>query len=275
VEGNYRVYTVALEDGRVITGLLASESKTAIEVVDAEAKRHSIVRDEIEELVASRKSLMPEGFEKQATADDLSNLLEFLTLRGKFTPLPLNRVATVVSTKDMFFDAGGEAERMIFADWSPKTFQGVPFLLVDPQGEKVANAVMLNGPNGRVPPKMPKSVTLPCNQSAQAIHFLSGIGGWSWPATEKGSTSMIVRIRYDDGSTEDHPLKNGEHFADYIRRVDVSGSQFAFALRGQQLRYFAVNPKKQDKIKDIELVKGSDATAPIVMAVTVEAIESK
>ena len=57
---------------------------------------------------------------------------------------------------------------------------------------------------------------------------------------------MIVRLHYDDGKTEDHELKNGEHFADYIRRVDVPGSKFAFALRGQQIRYLAVQPKRAD-----------------------------
>jgi uncharacterized protein len=177
-----------------------------------------------------------------------------------------------VTTRDMFFDAGGETERLIFDDWSPKTFNNVPFVLVDPQGERAANAIMLHGPQGRVAPRMPKSVTLPCNQPARAIHFLSGISGWGFPASAKGSTTMIVRLVYADGTTEDHPLLNGEHFADYIRRVDVPESQYAFPLRGQQLRYFAVQPKKGDAIKEIELVKGSDATAPVVMAVTVEAL---
>ncbi len=81
---------------------------------------------------------------------------------------------------------------------------------------------------------------------------------------------MIVRLHYADGTTEDHPLLNGEHFADYIRRVDVPGSKFAMRLRDQQIRYLKVEPKKQDSLKQIELVKGPDATAPIVMAVTVE-----
>ena len=57
---------------------------------------------------------------------------------------------------------------------------------------------------------------------------------------------MIVRLHYADGKTEDHELKNGEHFADYIRRVDVPGSKFAFALRRQQIRYLAVTPKRTD-----------------------------
>ena len=81
---------------------------------------------------------------------------------------------------------------------------------------------------------------------------------------------MIVRLHYKEGATEDIELVNGVHFADYIRRVDVPGSEFAYALGGQQIRRVTVTPKKPDLIETIELVKGPDSTAPIVMAVTVE-----
>jgi hypothetical protein len=81
---------------------------------------------------------------------------------------------------------------------------------------------------------------------------------------------MIVRLHYADGSDEDHPLKNGFHFADYIRVVDVPDSKLAFNLHGRQLRYLAVYPKKKETIDRVELIKGSDQTAPIVAAVTVE-----
>ena len=70
------------------------------------------------------KSLMPEGFEKMMKPEELTDLLEFLTQKGKYVPLPLDKVATVVSTKDMFFDAGGTTERLIFPDWKPKMFDG-------------------------------------------------------------------------------------------------------------------------------------------------------
>jgi putative heme-binding domain-containing protein len=270
VEGNFRVYTVETKDGRVFNGLLASETKTSVELIDAQAKKVVLLRENIDELRASPKSLMPEGFEKQITEVELTNLLEFLTQRGKYLPLSLAKVATVVSTKGMFYSEDAPGERLIFRDWAPKTFEGVPFQLVDPRDGKAANAVMLHSSNGTIPPKMPKSVTLPCNSAAKAIHLLSGVSGWGYPFSEKGSVSLIVRLHYEDGKTEDHELKNGEHFADYIRRVDVPGSKFAFALRGQQIRYLAVVPKREEKIKEIELVKGPDATAPVVMAVTVE-----
>jgi putative membrane-bound dehydrogenase-like protein len=270
VEGNFRVYQIVKKDGGTLSGLLASESKTAVEVIDAEAKKHVLQRDDIEVLSASNKSLMPEGFEKQMSAEELTNLLEFLTQRGRYLPLPIDKAATIVSTRGMFFADEGLAERLIFKDWSPKTFDGVPFLLVDPREGKQPNVILLYGPHGTKPPKMPKSARVPCNTSAKAIHLLSGVSGWGFPASSKGTVSMIVRLHYADGKLEDHELKNGEHFADYIRRVDVPGSKFAFALRGQQIRYLTVEPKRPEKIKEIEFVKGPDDTAPIVMAVTVE-----
>jgi putative membrane-bound dehydrogenase-like protein len=270
VEGNFRVYTVETKDGRVFNGLLASETKTSVELIDAQAKKVVLLRENIDELRASNKSLMPEGFEKQMSEADVANLLEFLTQRGKYLPLPMDKAATVVSTKGMFYGEDVTGERLVFSDWKPKTFDGVPFVLIDPAGDKVPNVIMLHSTNGKIPPKMPKSVTLPCNSAAKAVHFLSGVSGWGYPYSEKGSVSMIVRLHYDDGKTEDHELKNGEQFADYIRRVDVPGSKFAFALRGQQIRYLSVTPKREEKIKEIELVKGPDATAPVVMAVTVE-----
>lgn len=273
VEGNYRVYTAVLDDGRVLTGLLAGETKTSIELIDAEAKRHPVLRENIEELVASNKSLMPEGFEKQVPQEAIANLLEFLTQRGKFTPLDLRRVATIVTTQGMFYSKESPVERLVFSDWSPKTCEGVPFQLVDPQGDRVPNAVMLYGPTGTLPPTMPRSVSLVCNAPAKAIHFLSGVSGWGAQGELKGgSVSMIVRLHYADGTTEDHPLRNGEHFADYIGRFEVPKSKLAFMLRNQQIRYFAIQPERRDAIEQIELVKGPDHTAPVVMAVTAESL---
>jgi putative membrane-bound dehydrogenase-like protein len=270
VEGNFRLYRVLKKDETVLLGMLASESQTAVEVIDAEGKRHAILRENIERLDATAKSLMPEGVEKNVTVKDMTALLEYLTQKGKYFPLPLDKVATVVSTKGMFNAETATAERLIFSDWKPKTFEGVPFTLVDPQGDKVPNAILLHSDSGRVAAKMPKSVSLTCNTPAKAIHLLGGVSGWGYPYSNEKTVSVIVRIHYADRKTEDHELKNAEHFADYIRKVDVPGSKFAFALRQQQIRYLKVEPKLTDKIEKIEFVKGPDATAPVVMAVTLE-----
>lgn len=270
VEGNYRAYTVTTDDGRVVTGLLAAESKTAVEIVDAEGKRIAIQRGEIDELAPSPNSLMPVGFEKQIPPHGLADLIAFLTARGAFLPVPLEKAATAVSTKGMFYSPAALQERLVFDDWTPKQAHGVPFVLVDPQGQSVSNVIMLHGPLGEIPPGMPREVRVPVNASARAIHLLGGVAGWGFPAFHEESVSMIVRLRYDDGTIEDHPLVNGRHIADYIRRVDVPESDFAFDLHGKQLRRVRITPQQAKLIVAIDLVKGNDATAPVVMAITVE-----
>jgi putative heme-binding domain-containing protein len=82
VEGNFIQYTVATADGRILNGLLAAETKTAIELIDAEGETHVLQRVDIEELTASKKSLMPDGFEKQLGTAGLADVLEFLTHPG-------------------------------------------------------------------------------------------------------------------------------------------------------------------------------------------------
>ena len=126
-----------------------------------------------------------------------------------------------------------------------------------------------------MPPKMPRTVRIACNAPAKTIHLLSGVSGWGFPAHQDKSVSMIVRLHLTDGSNEDHPLMNGVHFADYIRRVDVPGSEYAMSARGQQLRHVRVTPKTDQAIREIELVKGDDPTAPIVMAITVEGFDNQ
>lgn len=270
VEGNFRRYTVLTADGLVLSGMLAAESNSAVELIDAEAKRHSIARDDIERITSTNKSLMPEGFEQQLKPDDMTNLLEFLASKGRYVPLQLGTVATAISTKGLFSDDDNGPDRMVFRDWKPKEFEGVPFYLVDPVGKTKPNIVLLYGPNAPLPAKMPKSVSLPCNMVVKTLHLLSGVSGWGFPYDDAKSTSMIVRFRFADDEIEDHPLVNGVHFADYIRRVDVPESKFAFSLQGQQIRYLSVSPKRQAVVKTVELLKGPDNTAPIVMAITAE-----
>ncbi len=272
VEGNFRTYTIQTTDGLVLTGMLAGESRTSLDLIDSQGKKQTLLREDIDQLVGSTKSLMPEGFENQMTQPDMTNLLEFLTTKGKYVPLPLGKVATAVSTKSLFHDGPPTGpDRLVFKDWSPRTFEGVPFLLIDPQVDRNPNIVLLKGPLGSLPPKMPASVSVPCNASVKKVHLLSGVSGWGHPAIGEKSVSMIVRLKFEDGKTEEHKLLNGVHFADYIRKVNVDGSEFAYLFEGgQQMRYIPIEVKSSAVVTEIELVKGEDDSAPIVMALTIE-----
>ena len=269
VEGNYRQYGIETRKGTLLTGLLVAETRTAVELLDSEAKKHVVLREDIETMTASKLSLMPEGFEK-LPQDDLTGLLAFLTARQRYLPLPLSKAATITSVRGMFNTKDSDVERLIFPKWGPLTFEGVPFQLLDPRDGTLPNVILLHSPNGAVCREMPRTATVPCNTPARAIHLLGGVAGWASPGGQKGSVSLIVRLHYADKKTEDHPLRNGIQIADYIRVVDVPGSKLAFQLRGQQIRYLKIEPGRTEKIESIEFVKGPDRTAPIVAAVTVE-----
>lgn len=275
VEANFRTYKVMTLDGLVLSGMLMSESQTSIELVDMEGKRHQIVREDIEEMQMSKKSVMPEGFEKTIDEQAMTDLLEFLTKKGRFLPVGLDKYATVISTRSMFFGDPNAGDTLEFDDWKPKTVDGIPFQLVDPLGKQRKNVIILRGHRGRLSNQMPEAVTIPVNSSAKKIHFLGGVGGWSFPYEREKTLAAIVRIKYDDGETEDHELQNGVYFADYYTRGEVPKSKKVFSPRGKQVRMFALEPKRDAKIESIEIKDGGDITAPIFMAMTLELEEQE
>ncbi len=77
VEGTYRQWIVRTKDGDVIAGRIYAENKTSIELYDATAKLHEVQRTDIDRLVGTSKTLMPEGFE-QLGEEKLADLLTFL-----------------------------------------------------------------------------------------------------------------------------------------------------------------------------------------------------
>ncbi|MEJ7591549.1 MAG: hypothetical protein WKF77_08365 [Planctomycetaceae bacterium] len=82
VDPRYQSYVAVLKDGRSVTGLIAEETASGLTLLAAEGKRESVLRSEIDEIRSTGKSLMPEGFEQNATTDDMNHLWAFFrTLR--------------------------------------------------------------------------------------------------------------------------------------------------------------------------------------------------
>jgi hypothetical protein len=217
------------------------------------------------------KSVMPEGFEEQMDISAMTDLLEFLTQRGKYLPLDIRKLATLSSASPMFY--GAAAETMEFEKWGQKEFQGIPFNVLDPAAGRVANTMMLYGPEGRIPPTLPKQVSMEVGSTATVIHMLGGVGGWSAQRPSRdGRPVMTVRLTYEDQQTEEHILRDGVHFSDYIGDFAAAESQKAFTLkRGYQIRYLQIKPKRPDvKIKSIDFIKADHPSSPITMAITLE-----
>lgn len=187
--------------------------------------------------------------------------------KAKFTPLDLSGAATVASTRIF------NKESLSFPKWGKQTYHDVPFLVIDPDGGKTKNGICLYSPLGTVSAKMPKSVRLECGLLAKGIHVL-GAAGWGVPWSDaKNTLSMVIRVEYADGGTEDHEVRNGVHLTDWAKGPDVPGSK---SIGVEQVRYFSIVPKRQDAvIRTIEFRKGTDKTSPLVMAVTVETLVSQ
>jgi putative heme-binding domain-containing protein len=78
IEPKYALYQAITRDGRTYTGILAAETTGQIELVEQENRRHIIPRSELEELTSSGKSLMPDGFEKELSRQQLANVIRYV-----------------------------------------------------------------------------------------------------------------------------------------------------------------------------------------------------
>lgn len=78
VAANFVEYVVELEDGRLATGVIDSESSASLTLRRAENIRETIPRRSIVKLASSGASLMPEGFEKKITIEEMADLLAYL-----------------------------------------------------------------------------------------------------------------------------------------------------------------------------------------------------
>ena len=75
---NFNVYTVVTLQGKVLNGIIASETATSITLKRAEGKQDVVLRNNIDELLSNGVSLMPEGLEKELTAQDLADVIAFI-----------------------------------------------------------------------------------------------------------------------------------------------------------------------------------------------------
>lgn len=102
VEG-YRMTTIALSSGRILSGIVKDESARQIALAGPDGHRVLVAKAEIEERRTSTVSLMPEALNSQMTREEFADLIAYLeTLR------PAGRLGTVGS-----FPKGFSAEMIV------------------------------------------------------------------------------------------------------------------------------------------------------------------
>jgi putative membrane-bound dehydrogenase-like protein len=78
VAPDFTQYVIVTDDGRVTTGVIAGETAASITLRRAENVTEEILRQNIDEIANTGKSLMPEGLEQKITAQEMADLLQYL-----------------------------------------------------------------------------------------------------------------------------------------------------------------------------------------------------
>ena len=81
VEPRYLSYLAVTKAGLTIVGVIGGESSTTITMIAPDGTKHDLLRAEIDELVSTGKSLMPEGLEKDLPPVEVVDLLHYLRVQ--------------------------------------------------------------------------------------------------------------------------------------------------------------------------------------------------
>ena len=279
VDPSFWQWNVTTKKGETLAGVIASENSSGITLRntngDVEIKKEDIATRE-----NTRLSLMPEGLEAMG-AEALRDILTFIVANGgssaagdeeKFRIIDLREAYTADSRRGMRREDERD-ETVTLHRFGDVTVKDVPFFVMDPaRSLNGSNLVALKGGPGsaNLSEEYPQRVEIPTAVTAASLHFLGGVGAWAWPAggdAARGTPAMKVTVYFADGTTQEHVLKNGEHFADTFGRADVPLSADAgdFTRRGQ-LRYFALNLGKKAPLSKIVLEGFDNDVVPVTVA---------
>ncbi len=82
VEDRYVNYVARLKDGDEHSGMLSGESANSVTLISPSGLRETVLRADLDSLVSTRLSLMPEGFEQLLQPQDIADLLAHLDARA-------------------------------------------------------------------------------------------------------------------------------------------------------------------------------------------------
>jgi len=97
VEAKFLSYTAVTTAGKSVSGMLLSETGNSVTLVSTDGKEHVLLRKDLDQLISSQRSLMPEGLEKDLSQQDIADVIAFVETSGlKPKELPFNTPAEVV-----------------------------------------------------------------------------------------------------------------------------------------------------------------------------------
>ncbi len=78
VDPRYINYQVMTKAGRVFSGMMVAETASSVTLRRAERAEDTILRDQIDDIQATTKSVMPEGLETQLSKQDVADVIAYL-----------------------------------------------------------------------------------------------------------------------------------------------------------------------------------------------------
>jgi putative membrane-bound dehydrogenase-like protein len=85
IRKEYQAQTIALRDGRVVTGLIIDENDKTLTLVDSKQQKLVVPRSEVEDRKPSDASLMPDGLLDKLSDSEIRDLFRYLQSSGPST----------------------------------------------------------------------------------------------------------------------------------------------------------------------------------------------
>jgi putative membrane-bound dehydrogenase-like protein len=278
VDPSFYAWNITKNNGETLAGIIASENSANVTLRN-QAGDFEIKKTDIKERMNSKLSLMPEGLEGLG-AENIRDILAFICgdAQKHFRVLDLSTAYTADSREGVFAGARPNQGQVKLAKFGTFDVKGIPFHVADPaKAATGANLIVLRGgPQDAHSQHHPHKVEVPVGVATKRLQLLSGISGWGWPYGGGKVTALIVTAHYASGEREEFKLTNGIEFADYIKRVDVPGSQHIEGLTdGGQLRLLTLKLTKSGVVKNLTLESPpNNGSSPVVVAITAD-IEGK
>ncbi len=110
LDGRYALLQANTRDGRQLSGMLQAETAGSIVLLAAGGTKHELLRSDLEDLINTGRSLMPEGLETEIPPAAMADLIAFLQASGRPSKqVPGNRPQTVKAQSDGSFRLPAEA----------------------------------------------------------------------------------------------------------------------------------------------------------------------
>lgn len=78
IDANYVSYTIVTASGRIHTGIISQETGGSVTLKQPKGKTITVLRSDIDAIRSNRVSLMPEGFEKNISVEQMADLIAYL-----------------------------------------------------------------------------------------------------------------------------------------------------------------------------------------------------